>query len=450
MQRIDRQSGFRSHRGRSLPTVRLVDPPLTALQTMELQRMIEPSPQVAVFHRNHLTVAFPLPVVRPPFRDPVIQAAGYVGAGRHQCDSRRLVKSFQSAHDGQQFKAFTTDGGLGVGSFQVAPSFGGLQHESPIALSVAASAFGQEQKMRCGDRHRSSPASLAFGRGFQDGAATDQFCLSSQFAYMVHSSWCELPLLSARCAVTIGGVSNFDLLGTEFKSEAASLEEQLFKRFAVVEHRLTVAGKTYELRHPRSADELISEEEFNRDERLPYWAEIWPSAYVLAQRIAAESGEIDGRQRRLLELGCGSGLTVMTALAAGFAVTAVDYYPEALQFVRLNALLNGMPMPEVCVADWRHYPRDLIDFDVVIAADVLYERDYCHLVAAAFQQSLHQNGLGLLTDPQRTKAESLPAECRCAGLNIRKPRVFGPLSVPGGDPGVKQTVNLFEICHARK
>ncbi len=70
-------------------------------------------------------------------------------------------------------------------------------------------------------------------------------------------------------------------------------------------------------------------------------------------------------------------------------------------------------------------------------------------MAAAFKQSLCTEGLGLLTDPQRSKAESLPSECCSAGLQIGLAKVFGPLSVPGGDPGVKQTVNLFEIRHAK-
>jgi ETFB lysine methyltransferase len=294
---------------------------------------------------------------------------------------------------------------------------------------------------------------------------------------MVDSSWSELPLLSAKSVVTIGRVSNFDSPDTQLKPDAASLEARLRTRFAIVEHQLVVAGRPYQLRHPRSADELICEEEFNRDERLPYWAEFWPSAYVLAERIALEEGNIDeggrgrGRRapgissinwglpsvdpshppkRRLLELGCGSGLAVMTALAAGIAVTAIDYYPEALEFVRLNALINGLPMPETRVADWRKYPSDLVDFDIVIAADVLYERGYCRLMAAAFKQSLRAGGHGILTDPQRTKAASLPDECRSAGLSISEPQVFGPLSVPGGDPSVKQTVNLFEIRHVAR
>ncbi|HTQ39113.1 MAG TPA: class I SAM-dependent methyltransferase [Pirellulales bacterium] len=244
-----------------------------------------------------------------------------------------------------------------------------------------------------------------------------------------------------------------------FLADHRSLESQLRQLFNVVKHQLTVGPFQFRMLHPRSADELIDEAEFNRDERLPYWAEIWPSAFVLAGRIAEFAqaiqaqglqplglGDTSGmRQPRLLELGCGCGLAVMSALSAGFSVTAVDYYPEALDFVRLNAVFNGLPLPETRTVDWRNYPNDLVEFDMVVAADVLYERDYCRLIAGAFRQSLRPGGLGLLTDPQRIKAEAFPDECVRAGLHIRGPQVSGPLGVPGGDPGVRQTVNLFDI-----
>jgi len=239
-------------------------------------------------------------------------------------------------------------------------------------------------------------------------------------------------------------MSNFE--PTETRCEPSTLEQALRRRFDVVEHRINIQGRLFDLRHPRSADNLISDEEFNRDERLPYWAEVWPSAHVLAQQISAHSGvESEGPKLKLLELGCGCGLTTITAQACGFETVAVDYYPEALEFIRLNALLNDVPAPEMRVVDWRQYPDDLHDFDWIVAADVLYERDYCRLIAAAFRQSLRPDGLGLLTDPQRSKAESFPEECRRAGLQVKAPQVFGPLSMPGGDPAVRQTVNLFEI-----
>src|SRR5262249_55245429 len=154
---------------------------------------------------------------------------------------------------------------------------------------------------------------------------------------------------------------------------------------------------------------LINEDDFNRDERLPYWAEVWPSAYVLARRIAEErQAESDRPKRTLLELGCGCGLAAIAAQAFGFDTAAIDYYPDALEFVSLNAELNGLAPPATRLVDWRNYVPDLSNFDLVVAADVLYERDYCRLVAAAFRQSLGPGGLGILTDPQRSKAEAFP------------------------------------------
>ena len=93
-----------------------------------------------------------------------------------------------------------------------------------------------------------------------------------------------------------------------------ALESDLRQRFDVIDEPIAVGGRQFQMLHPRSADDLISEEDFDRDERLPYWAEIWPSARVLAGRVACENG----RGRRLLELGCGSGLVAVAAARAGF------------------------------------------------------------------------------------------------------------------------------------
>ncbi len=250
-------------------------------------------------------------------------------------------------------------------------------------------------------------------------------------------------LLAGVGGVTIGGVSIVGIKNDAVKTagpdvpavDGRVLESQLRQRFDVVEQRLAVGKFTFEMLHPRSADDLINEDEFNRDERLPYWAEIWPSAYVLAERIAEAqglqplglvNGKIASALPRMLELGCGCGLAVMAGLAVGYSVTAIDYYPEALEFVRLNALRNGLPAPETMVVDWRKYPSELVGFDVVVAADVLYERDYCRLVAAAMGQSLGPGGVGLLTDPQRTKAGKFPEECRAQDWKFPNRKCMGP------------------------
>ena len=49
----------------------------------------------------------------------------------------------------------------------------------------------------------------------------------------------------------------------------------------LVEEVVGVAGRDLVLLRPRDAEALLSEEEFSRDEFLPYWAELWPSATAL-------------------------------------------------------------------------------------------------------------------------------------------------------------------------
>ena len=65
-------------------------------------------------------------------------------------------------------------------------------------------------------------------------------------------------------------------------------------RLALTATPLLVAGRQLELVHPQSVDDLICEQEFDADDRLPYWGTVWPSARVLARRIAAHPGAAVG------------------------------------------------------------------------------------------------------------------------------------------------------------
>ena len=57
----------------------------------------------------------------------------------------------------------------------------------------------------------------------------------------------------------------------------------------LVEEVVGVAGRDLVLLRPRDAEALLSEEEFSRDEFLPYWAELWPSATALARVVGARA-----------------------------------------------------------------------------------------------------------------------------------------------------------------
>jgi predicted nicotinamide N-methyase len=119
------------------------------------------------------------------------------------------------------------------------------------------------------------------------------------------------------------------------------------------------------LLRPVSPDALLDEEAFARDEFLPYWAELWPAATALAAALPEVAG------LRVVELGCGLGLPSLVAAARGAEVTASDWAEDAVQLLRENASRNGLEV-RAEVRDWREpWPER---FDVVLAADVLYER----------------------------------------------------------------------------
>ena len=123
---------------------------------------------------------------------------------------------------------------------------------------------------------------------------------------------------------------------------------------------------------PRDSEGLIDEEAFERDERMPYWAELWPSGVALARMVSDRS--LGGR--RVLELGCGGlALPSIAAALAGARVLATDWSPEALALARDNAERNGASI-EVAECAWERPDRLVRDapWDLVLAADVLYER----------------------------------------------------------------------------
>jgi len=219
-----------------------------------------------------------------------------------------------------------------------------------------------------------------------------------------------------------------------------ALEASLRRRFRVVETDVEIGGRTLSLLHPASAEELINEEDFDRDERLPYWAELWPSARVLATQVAA----MEGRGRRLVELGCGSGLVSTSAVLAGFDVTATDYYEDATRFARVNAWRNAAVEIQGVMVDWRSMPEELGTFDVVLASDVLYERPYGALVADAIAQVLSDDGFAVVADPGRVGREPFIEALAGQGLRIRS-----QYDVAFVDGPIRQTITCIEVIQDR-
>lgn len=178
------------------------------------------------------------------------------------------------------------------------------------------------------------------------------------------------------------------------------LERELRRRYEVRTERFSHADLEVEMLLPRSADALIDHSEFEADERLPYWAELWPAARALTRFL------LDAPPPRgpVLELGCGVALPSLALRARGVRVLATDYYEEALDFARANAERNGFAPPDLTPLDWRHPPPELGRFPLVVAADVLYERRNADALAALLPRVVASAGSALLADPGRVYA----------------------------------------------
>jgi predicted nicotinamide N-methyase len=222
-------------------------------------------------------------------------------------------------------------------------------------------------------------------------------------------------------------------------ADIVALREELSRRFRTIESELFVGDRKLSVMHPASADDLIDEKDFERDERLPYWADIWPSARILASYIA----QLPGNGRTLLELGCGAGLVATVAAVAGFRVCATDYYEDALRFTELNVAEETGLIPETRLVDWRNIPTDLGRFDFIVGSDVLYERIYGRLVAKAIDMTLSRGGEAVIADPGRIAADEFVYAARARGLAL-----VSHERIPYVDGAIRQTISLYRFKRA--
>jgi predicted nicotinamide N-methyase len=223
--------------------------------------------------------------------------------------------------------------------------------------------------------------------------------------------------------------------------EGDDLVRELGRRFVTGMERVTLAGREVDLLKPHSAESLISEDDFEHDERLPYWADLWPSATVLASQVVR--GPL--QRVRVLELGCGLGLVTIAAMMAGAEVTATDYYEAALLFTRANAWRLLRREPATRLLDWRAMPDDVGPVDLVLAADVLDERPYAALVAEVIHRTMAGRGWALIADPGRIAAGRFLEECAARGLEVAWHQ-----SLPYSVGSQRQTIQLHALSRGSR
>ncbi len=221
---------------------------------------------------------------------------------------------------------------------------------------------------------------------------------------------------------------------------ALPIPEAITRRFTLAEQAVSLPGLAVSLLKPRNSDDLISEADYVRDERLPYWADLWASAEVLASYILERADEFAPARGRALELGCGLGLPSIAALHRGFDVLATDYYDDALLFAAFNTERATGRAAATRMVDWNALPADLGRFDCIIAADLLYEMRYAPVLADVIAQTLAPGGVFVLADQGRIALPAFLDDARARGLEWRAThRVDAPEGV------AKPNITIYEL-----
>ncbi len=171
----------------------------------------------------------------------------------------------------------------------------------------------------------------------------------------------------------------------------------------------------------------------------PIFGLLWPSGAHLAAGLAVRTltpGE------RVLELGCGLALASLVAHRRGIDVTASDCHPLAVAFLRENLRLNRLPpmkylhgqwgptqpirMPETgvpCVVDTAAAPDQ---FDLIMASDVLYERDPSGDLAAFIAKRCAPSAEVCIVDPNRGNRSAFSQRMVALGFTLDEVRLDVP------------------------
>jgi predicted nicotinamide N-methyase len=174
----------------------------------------------------------------------------------------------------------------------------------------------------------------------------------------------------------------------------------------LISETLSLPHGELRLLQPRDGAELPDDGGVEWAPLVPYWSVLWRSGLGLGRELSRRG--MDGL--RVVELGCGMGVPSLVASRSGAVVLATDASAEALELLACNASRNGVDL-DTAPVDWAS-PAALLaraPFDLVLAADVLYERASVAQLLALLPRLAPRV---LLADPGRPAADAFLAGAR--------------------------------------
>jgi predicted nicotinamide N-methyase len=145
-----------------------------------------------------------------------------------------------------------------------------------------------------------------------------------------------------------------------------------------------------------------------------FFGQVWASGLALAEELMILP--VDGR--RILELGCGLALGGMVAHRRHADVLASDIHPLCGAFLARNLTLNALPPMAYADVDWRGANPALGRFDVLVASDVLYEREHPDELSRFIDQHMVGEAVVVVVDPGRRQHTAFSRHMSEAGFDV--------------------------------
>ncbi len=149
------------------------------------------------------------------------------------------------------------------------------------------------------------------------------------------------------------------------------------------------------------------------------FGQVWPAGRVLAEAMSRH--DIIGK--RILELGCGLGLSSLVLQQRDADITASDYHPLAASFLHHNAAQNNLPAITYCDLRWEVPDLTLGRFDLIIGSDILYEIGHADLLAAMVERHALPDAEVMITDPGRGNRPAFTRALASQGFTVSELRM---------------------------
>jgi ETFB lysine methyltransferase len=178
----------------------------------------------------------------------------------------------------------------------------------------------------------------------------------------------------------------------------------IIEKYRLLNKEIKISDICINLYHTDNLDSFfdnLDPAEYEKDERFPYFVNIWQSGLNLTKYLVEEFPRTKIAGSTFLELGSGTGITGLALSLLGGHITFSDYEEDSLRLCEVNSAANNITNYDTILADWRHFPESVKRYDYIIGSDLLYEKRFLVPLVTTTKKLMEKGSKFIYADPGR-------------------------------------------------